>query len=373
MDFAFNEEQEEFRSSLRRFLSERAPLEKVRQWVDSDLGYDEAVWGQLSEQLGLPSLHIPEEYGGAGYSLLEAAVAMEELGRALTPVPYFASAAASYAVLLLGTEQQKKELLPGIASGETVGTLALSEPGQRSGSVTARAHSKGSDVVLTGTKTAVMAGHRADLLVVAALREGAGSPQDMGLFLVQGDAEGVTRTRVEALDLTRPMATVQLDGAVATPLGDGSGDLAAVGRLLDTGRAMLACEMVGGTEQCLQMSVEYAKDRLQFNRPIGSFQAIKHKCADMAVELDAARSAAYFAAFAAAESSDELAVAAPLAKAQAGDAFSFAASASIQIHGGIGFTWEHDAHLYFRRAQSDALLLGSSKENREALAVRAGL
>jgi alkylation response protein AidB-like acyl-CoA dehydrogenase len=372
VNFAFDEEQEEFRSSLRRFLTERAPLSAVREWVETDRGYDEGVWRQLADQLGLPSLHIPEEYGGAGDTLLEAAVAAEELGRALTPVPWFATATAAETILTFGTEQQKKELLPGIASGEIIATVAASERGRSFTTLApfeTRAQSRGADVSLHGEKVNVIAGHVADVIVVIASTAEGGA----GAYVVRADSDGVTRERRQTLDLTRPVATVTLEGATAERLGEGPVERATAQRSVEVARALLACEMVGGTEACLQMSVDYSKDRFQFNRPIGSFQAIKHKCAEMAVGLDAARAAAYYAAFTASEDSSELATAAPLAKAEAAEAFAFAAGWNIQIHGGIGFTWEHDAHLYFRRAKADEVLLGTTSQNRMLLADRVGL
>jgi alkylation response protein AidB-like acyl-CoA dehydrogenase len=375
MDFAFDADQEEFRRSLRRFLTDKAGSAVVRAAASTDTGVDPGLWRQLAEQIGLPALHVPEEYGGAGASLLEAAIAMEELGRALTPVPYATGLFATQAILLLGSEAQKKELLPDIAAGEAVAALAISEPGVATGptGVTLRATPRGADAVLTGTKSHVLHGHVADLLLVAAIDSDGSSPDDVSLFVVRTADGRVRVTRQDTFDLTRPVATLELDGVTATRLGAGEPGAAGFADVLDAARALLACEMVGGTERCLEMAVAYAKNREQFSRPIGSFQAVKHKCADMVVALDGARAAAYYAAMVAAQGGPELRTVAPLAKAEAGEAFAFAAGENIQVHGGIGFTWEHDAHLYFRRAKTDQLLFGSTAENRALLADRIGL
>jgi len=370
VDFAYDADQEEFRRSLRRFLTDKGDSAAVRAAAATETGVDDALWRTLAEQLGLPALTVPESHDGAGATLLEAAVAMEELGRALTPVPYAATLFATQAVLALGTPEQRAELLPGLASGERVGALALAEPGTAPGAVTLRAAARGTDHVLTGTKSHVLHGHVADLLLVAALDPDAAAAAPASLFVVRADAPGVSVRRVETLDLTRPLAVVELEGVSATRLGEAPGGLDGV---LDTVRALLACEAVGGAQRCLEMAVQYATHRVQFNRPIGSFQAVKHACADMAIELDAARVAAQYAVMVAAQGSDALATAAPLALAQAAEAFTLAAGQGIQVHGGIGFTWEHDAHLYFRRAKTVEVLLGSPAAQRALLADRIGL
>ena len=370
MDFAFSPDQDEFRTSLRRFLADKAPLSAVRAASETEQGYDADLWKQMSTQLGLPGLHLPEQAGGSGTGLLEPAIVMEETGRALTSSPYAAGLLSSLAVMHLGSAETQAELLPGIASGELVVTMALTEPASPTGitALQTTAHLRGDAVTLTGAKTLVEHGHTADVLLVSATGGDAG-PGEARLYVVRGDAPGLTRTRLSALDLTRPVAEVRLDGTPAVPLGE-IGDLQPV---VDLACALLACEMVGGTAACLEMSVGYAKDRHQFNRPIGSFQAVKHRCAEMMVALDGARAAAQYAVFAADEGSPELATVAPLAKAEASDAYTFAAGWNIQLLGGIGFTWEQDAHLYFRRAWADAALFGSPAAQRARLADRIGL
>ena len=366
MDFAFSSDQDEFRASLRRFLADKAPLAQVRASSATELGYDVALWRQMSDQLGLPGLHLPEEHGGSGTGLLEPAVVLEETGRALTSSPYTAGLLASLAVLRLGSERAHKDLLPGIAAGESVVTLAMTELASPTGAsgLQTTALSRGDGVCLTGTKTLVEHGHSADVLLVSATFEG-----DASLYVVQGDAPGLTRTRQDALDLTRPVAEVRLDGTPAVLLGQTGG----LDELVDLACALLASEMVGGIEACLAMATAYAKTRLQFNRPIGSFQAVKHRLAEMVVGLDGARAAAMYAVHVADRGSPELATIAPLAKAEASDAFTFAAGWNIQILGGIGFTWEQDAHLYFRRAWADAALWGGPAAQRARLADRIGL
>ena len=363
MDFSYSPDQEELRATVRRFLADRAPLATVRAASDTELGYDPRVWQQLATQLGLPGLHLPEEHGGSGTGLLEPAVVLEEVGRALDSTPYAAVLAASLAVLHLGSPEQQAALLPGLAAGETVATLALTElasPAGTSGLQTT-AQSRGDAVTLTGTKTLVEHGHSADVLVVSAAGD-----DGVRLYVVDGGAAGLTRSRLPALDLTRPVAEVHLDAVPAVPLGP----VAPLDGLVDVLCALAACELVGVTAACLDMSTAYAKDRYQFNRPIGSFQAVKHRLAEMVVALDGARAAAQYAAFAADQGSPELATVAPLAKAEASEAATFTAGWTIQTLGGIGFTWEQDAHLYFRRAWTGSAAYGGPAAKRTRLADR---
>jgi len=368
--FAYDADQDDFRASLRRFLADKAPLDKTRAAAESELGYDPGLWAQMSTQLGLPGLHLPEEHGGSGTGLLEPAIVLEETGRALTSSPYAACLLSSLAVQRFGDAAAQADLLPGIAAGELVATLATAELGSPAGLVGLQttALSRGDQVALTGTKVLVEHGHTADVLLVSATGADTGAA-GARLYVVRGDAPGLTRSRSEALDLTRPVAEVRFEATPAVPLGEAA-DLSP---LVDLWCALLAAEMVGGTSACLDMAVAYAKDRYQFNRPIGSFQAVKHRCAEMVVALDGARAAAQYAVFAADRGSPELATVAPLAKAEAAEAYTFAAGWTIQILGGIGFTWEQDAHLYFRRAWADAALLGSPAAQRARLADTLGL
>ncbi|HEY3701966.1 MAG TPA: acyl-CoA dehydrogenase family protein [Acidimicrobiales bacterium] len=371
MNFAFSEEQEELRSSVRRFLDDKSPIPEVRRLMESTDGYDPAVWAQMANQLGLQGLAIPEEHGGSGFTYVELIVVLEEMGRSLLCAPYFATIAlAGNAILTSGDDAAKKELLPGIATGDTIATLAFTEDNGRwdEGGITTTATRAGDGWTLDGHKMFVLDGHVANLLVVAAR-----TPAGLGLFAVEGDAPGLTRTPLATMDQTRKQARLELAGTPGRLIGADGGASAGLSRTLDLAAVALAAEQVGGAQRCLDMSVEYAKERVQFGRPIGSFQAIKHKCADMLLEVESAKSAAYYAGWAAAESSDELPVVASLAKAYCSDAYFHAAAENIQIHGGIGFTWEHDAHLYFKRAKSSELLLGDPTYHRELLAQRIGL
>jgi len=371
MNFGFSEEQEELRTAVRRFLADKSPETEVRRLMDTTEGYDPAVWSQMADQLGLQSLTIPEEYGGSGFSYVELTVVLEEMGAALLCAPYFSTVAlAANALLTSGDESAKKYLLPGLASGETIGTLAITEDNGRwdLGGIECAATGSGKEWTLSGHKSFVIDGHTANLLVVAA-RTSAG----ISLFGVTGDAAGMTRTPLPTMDQTRKQARIEFDGTPAWLIGVDGGAEAGLGKTLDLAAVALAAEQVGGAQRCLDSSVEYAKTRIQFGRPIGSFQAIKHKCADMLLEVESAKSAAYYAGWAAAEDSDELPVVASLAKSYCSEAYFHAAAENIQIHGGIGFTWEHDAHLYFKRAKSSELLLGDPSYHRELLAQRIGL
>jgi alkylation response protein AidB-like acyl-CoA dehydrogenase len=371
VNFAFSEEQEELRRSVRRFLDDKSPIPEVRRLMETTEGYDPAVWDQMATQLGLQGIAIPEEYGGSGFTYVELIVVLEEMGRSLLCAPYFATIAlAANAILTSGDDAAKKELLPGIAGGETIATLAFTEDNGRwdEGGITATASRAGDGWTLEGHKMFVLDGHVASLLVVAAR-----TPAGLSLFAVEGDAPGLTRTPLATMDQTRKQARIELSGTPGRLIGTDGGASAGLSRTLDLAAVALAAEQVGGAQRCLDMSVEYAKQRVQFGRPIGSFQAIKHKCADMLLEVESAKSAAYYAGWAAAEASDELPVVASLAKAYCSDAYFHAAAENIQIHGGIGFTWEHDAHLYFKRAKSSELLLGDPTYHRELLAQRIGL
>jgi len=371
MNFAFSEEQEELRRAVRRFLQEKSPETEVRRLMETEEGYDPAVWSQMAEQLGLQSLTIPEEYGGAGYAYVELIVVLEEMGSALLCAPYFSSVAlAANALLTSGDEGAKKSLLPGIASGSTIGTLALTEDSGswEIDSVALAASTTNDGWKLNGHKMYVIDGHIADLILVVGRTE-----QGIGLFGVTGDADGLTRTSLPTMDQTRKQARLEFSDTPAWLIGRNGGAEDGLRKTLDLAAVALAAEQVGGAQHCLDSSVEYAKTRIQFGRPIGSFQAIKHKCADMLLEVESAKSAAYYAGWAAAEDSDELPVVASLAKSYCSEAYFHAAAENIQIHGGIGFTWEHDAHLYFKRAKSSELLFGDPAYHRELLAQRIGI
>ncbi|MDQ1532865.1 MAG: hypothetical protein QOF28_626 [Actinomycetota bacterium] len=376
MNFAFSDEQEELRQTVRRFLEGKSPSAEVRRLMETTEGYDPAVWKQMGQELGLQGLHIPEEFGGQGYTFVELAIVLEEMGRVLLCAPYFSSVVlAANAILNAGTDAQKAELLPGIATGETIATLAFTEPNGKwdSAGITMEARADGDSYVLDGEKMFVIDGHTAGLIVVVARLAGTSGTDGIAFFTVDGDASGLTRTPLATMDQTRKQARLEFSGVRATPLGEPGAGWPALSKTLDQAAVGLANEMIGGAQFVLDMSVEYAKVRVQFGRPIGSFQAIKHKCADMLLEVESGKSAAYYAAWAAAEDNDELPVVAALAKAYISDAYFHCAAENIQIHGGIGFTWEHDAHLYFKRAKSSDIFLGDATYHRVLLAHRIGI
>lgn len=370
MEFELSDEQLEFQKSLRRMISDRSPIKDVREVIKTEAGWDEGLWQQFAEQAGLPALLVPEEYDGAGATLVEAMIVMEELGRGIVPSPFFATTAFGVVpILTFGSETQKQELLPSIAEGEVTMTTALTEPSGNWGpdGVEMVATGSGETATLSGTKSFVIDGHTADKIIVVAK-----SGDQYGLYLVDGDASGLTRTKQSTLDLTRPMATLEFDNVPATALGEpGSWDR--ISHVLDVAATLLAAEMVGAMEASMTMAVEYAKVRNQFSRAIGSFQGIKHRLAEMAVEVDTARAATWYAAYVGAEGQDEFPTAALVAKATAAAGFAFTASWTVQVHGGIGFTWDHDAQLYYRKAKSTELLLGSTTDTWLELAERLGV
>jgi alkylation response protein AidB-like acyl-CoA dehydrogenase len=366
MIFAFTDEQRELAATLRRFLQDKSPSSEVRRLMQTEAGYDPRTWSQLAGQLGLPGLIIPEKHGGSGAGPVELAIACEEMGRALLCAPYFATAVlAAQALLAAGDQDAADEFLPGIADGTTIAALAVCEDdgAWSADGVAARARRSGGGYVLDGRKSFVIDGHIAGLLLVVARADGGPS-----LFAVRGDADGLGRRPLQTLDLTRKQAALSLDAVPARLIGAEGSAAGVVAATLRLAAVALAAEQVGGAQRCLDMSVEYAKIRMQFGRPIGSFQAIKHMCADMLLEVESARSAAYYAAWAAQDGSDELPLLASVAKACCSEAYFRAAADNIQIHGGIGFTWEHDAHLYYRRAKSAELMLGTPAEHREIAA-----
>jgi alkylation response protein AidB-like acyl-CoA dehydrogenase len=371
VNFAFSEEQEELRKTVRSFLESKSPETEVRRLMETESGYDESVWKQMGEQMGLQGLAIPEEFGGSGYSYVELGVVFEEMGRALLAAPYFATVAlAANTLLQSGDDAAKKAYLPGIASGETIATVAFTEPSGKwdEAGISMTATASGDGYTLNGTKSFVLDGTTASLIIVAA-RTGKG----VSLFAVDGGATGLTRTGLSTMDQTRKQAKLEFANTPAQLIGNDGDGWKTLSTVLDLAAVALAAEQVGGAQKVLEMAVEYAKVRVQFGRPIGSFQAIKHKCADMLLEVESAKSAAYYAMWCASEMNDELPSVASLAKAYCSEAYFHATAENIQIHGGIGFTWEHPAHLYFKRAKSSELLFGDPAYHRELLAQRIGI
>ncbi|MFD0309614.1 acyl-CoA dehydrogenase family protein [Streptomyces sp. NPDC127119] len=374
MDATFTAEQDEIRRTLRELLLKRCGPEEVRAAVRTADGYDPGLWETLAQQLGLPGLALPEAYGGVGCTTTELALAAEEMGRALAPSPLLATAVLGAPLVLgLGSAGQRAALLPRIASGEL--TAALVVPGAalttalgltggnrgdwagggRAGGVQARRTDDGWR--LYGEADQVLDGHSADLLVVAAHTGGFARSRTLFFLVRELVREGATRVRQTSLDETRSQSRIQLRHVEAELLGDGEdadvgGVLARVG---DSAAAVLAAEAVGGADRVLERTVEYVKQREQFGRAIGSFQAVKHRLADLYVQVQGARSAAYYAAWATVEGQERVG---GLALAQALEALRVCAAEAVQLHGGIGFTWEHEAHLYFKRAAGDELLFG---------------
>ena len=371
MNFAFTDEQEELRKTVRSFLENKSSEEAVRVQMETEDGYDGAVWSQMGEQMGLQGLSIPEEFGGSGYGFVELGIVLEEMGRALLCAPFFSTAVlAANTLLQSGDDAAKAKYLPGIASGETIATLAYVEPSGKwdESGITMQATRSGDAYTLSGTKSFVLDGNAAGLIIVAAKTDAGTS-----LFAVDGDASGLTKTNLSTMDQTRKQAKLDFDNTPAELIGTDGKGWDTLDTVLDLAAVALAAEQVGGAQKVLEMAVDYAKVRVQFGRPIGSFQAIKHKCADMLLEVESAKSAAYYGMWCASEMNDELASTASLAKAYCSEAYFHAAAENIQIHGGIGFTWEHPAHLYFKRAKSSELLFGDPTYHREQLAQRIGI
>ena len=370
MNFAFSEEQETLREFVRNFLEEKSSEASVRDQMETDSGFDPDVWQQMSEQMGLQSLIIPEEFGGQGFGYVELIVVLEEMGRSLLCAPFFSSVVlAANTLIHSGDESAKAELLPQIASG-TIATLAFTEENGKwdQSGITMQASESEGGYTLDGSKMYVLDGNTAEIILVAAQ-----TTNGVSLFSVNAGAEGLTKTALATMDQTRKQSKIDFSGTPATLIGEEGKGWDILSTVLDLAAVGLAAEQVGGAQMCLDMAVEYAKVRVQFGRPIGSFQAIKHKCADMLLEVESAKSAAYYAGWCAAEMNDELPSTASLAKAYCSEAYFHAAAENIQIHGGIGFTWEHPAHLYFKRAKSSELLFGDPTYHRELLAQRIGI
>ena len=355
MSFSFSDEQEEFRSVLRRFLENKSPTTEVRRLMETEAGYDPEVWRELSQELGLTAIHIPEDYGGQGFGFVELGIALEEMGRALFCAPFFSSAVlAATAILNAGSEEEKQTLLPGIARGETLAALAFTEDNGRwdAAGVEATATPAGNKFILNGAKSFVLDGHSADLIVVLARSPGSSGDGGLSFFTVAGEAPGLTRRLLKTADATRKLARLEFDDVEATLLGASGEAAQSLGRTLDQAAVCLANEMVGGAEKLREAALDYSLMRVQFGRPIGSFQSLKHKAADMLIDVELAKSAAYYAAAAAAEEDEDLPALASLAKAAASEAYMQTAIHAIQIHGGIGFTWDNDTQLWFKRAKS---------------------
>jgi alkylation response protein AidB-like acyl-CoA dehydrogenase len=360
LQLADTEEQRELRATVRRFLADRSPLAVVQRHADTSEGDDRAVWHLLADQLGLQGLAIPEEYGGAGFSAVERGIALQEMGRALYDGPYLSTVVfAAELLMALDDEAARAEFLPRIADGSA--RVAVAFAGRRGAPVTATR--RGTSWVLDGSRGVVLDAMTADFLLVVAQ-----TPDGLGVFATEPSGAGVRRAPLPSLDLTRQVADVTFDAAPARRIGPGGDASAGVSASVDQALVALAAEQVGGALACLDMAVDYAKTRVQFGRAIGSFQAVKHKCADLLMRTEFARAAAAYAAWALVDAPDDAPLAAATAKAYCSDVFMRAAKANIQIHGGIGFTWEHPAHLYLRRAKTLELFLGAPRAQRARVA-----
>lgn len=370
MNFAFNEEQEEFRRSIRRFLEDRSPMSEVRRLMETQEGFDNGVWNQMANQLGLTGVAIPEEFGGLGFGQVELGIVFEEMGRALLCAPYFSTVALGANILLASDDDEAcSTYLPLVCSGEARLALGASESeSDWSTDTISTAATEGPEALITGTKPYVIDGLTATHFLLLAR-----SDEAISLYMVDGSEPSISRAAQVSLDLTRKLATVSFDKTPGRRVGGAGSGVSYYETMLAKAVVSLASEQVGGAQRVLEMAVDYAKMRVQFGRPIGSFQAIKHKCADMLVEIESAKSAAYYGSWAVDNEPGELPTVAYLAKAFCSEAYFHAAAENIQIHGGIGFTWEHDAHLYFKRAKSSELLFGSPAFFREKLAESIGL
>ncbi len=371
MDFAFSEEQEMLRASAREFLAKQCPPSYVRRMMEAEDAWDEAMWKRLAE-MGWTGLGIPEAHGGVG-TFLDLVVVLEETGRALLPGPFFSTMGMAVPTLLeAGSEAQKQEVLSRIAAGEARATVALTEPAGRwdADGVTMSAQQSGDGWRLDGVKLFVPDAGAADYTIVAA-RTRSGGEQGVTLFLVAGRPAEMTVTPLKTMDMTRRWYEVRFDGLLLpgdAVVGAVDQGWAPLKRALDWGAAALCAEMVGGAQHVLDASTEYAKTRQQFGKPIGIYQAVSHKLADMLLETESARSATYYAAWAVDADAPDRSLASSMAKAYTSDAYRRAAGNGIQVHGGIGFTWEHDMHLYFKRAKASEVTLGDATYHRELVA-----
>jgi alkylation response protein AidB-like acyl-CoA dehydrogenase len=372
MDFGFSEEQELLRGQARDFLDKQCSPAVVRSLMASESGHDKALWSRMVD-LGWTAIPFPEQYGGLGLGMVDLTVVLEEMGRHVTPSPLISAVGLAGMTLLYGAnEEQRQRWLPSLCDGTALGTVALVENSGRwdAHGVQLSAQRSGSGWVLRGEKAYVADAHIADWMIVVA-RTGAGDGDGVTLFVVDTNAPGVTVRNVQSMDQTRRMATVSFaDVSVDADRiigGEGRG-WSVLRRGVDRALVAISAELCGVAQRAMEMSVEYAKTRQQFGRPIGSYQAVSHKCADMLVQVESAKSLTYYAAWAVDNDVPEAPLAAAMAKAYASDAARQVTGAAIQVHGGIGFTWEHDMHLYVKRAKWGETMLGDAVYHRERVA-----
>jgi alkylation response protein AidB-like acyl-CoA dehydrogenase len=371
VDFGFSEEQEMLRQSARALLEKECPSPVVRKLMEDERGFDPALWAKMAE-LGWLGLVIPEQYGGGGLGYVDLVLIMEEMGRVVLPSPFIWTVMFAEAIKRAGNDEQKTSFLPKIASGELIATVAYLEPAGlwSADGIALSARKDSSGYVLDGTKLFVNDGHIADCFLVAA-RTGEAAERGITLFAIESKRTGVAVTRLTTMDQTRKLTEVKFtavraeESEIVGAVGNGWKTLSDV---IDRAKVMLAGEMMGGAQKVLEMTVDYAKVRVQFGRPIGSFQAVQHKCANMMIDVEGAKSASYYASWAVSNEAAEAPLAAALAKAAASDAFRRVSAEGVQVHGGIGFTWDHDMHLYFKRAKSSEFTFGDANWNRELVA-----
>jgi alkylation response protein AidB-like acyl-CoA dehydrogenase len=380
MEFGFTEEQEMIRSQAAEFLKNEYPIALVRELMENEHGYNHDLWGKMTA-MGWSGLIFPEEYGGSGLTFVELTVLLEEMGRALVPGTFFSAVLlAGLTLLEAASEEQKQCWLTSLAEGGLKATLALTEPNgswKAAGVSTVTAEHGDGEYIISGTKLFVPEAHVSDLIICAARTSSSAVPEEgISLFAIDRDSNGLNITLLQTMDQTRRVYEVSFE-RVRVPANRVLGGLGSawpvIERVINRATIGICAEMVGGAQKMLDMCVAYAKQRIQFGRPIGGFQAIQHKCADMLLLIESARSAVYAAAWAASKDEPDTALLASVAKAYTSDAYRFVTGEGIQIHGGMGFTWEHDAHLYFKRAKADEFNFGDANYHRARVAQFIGL
>ena len=370
MKFSFSEEQEEFRSFLRRFLEEKSPTTEVRRLMATDAGWEKEQWRKVNTELGLTAIAIPEEYGGQGFGLSEQCIVLEEMGRSLLCAPYFSSAVLTANAILYGaSEEYKKKCLPEIASGDLTASLAFTEEtgAWDISSMSMCAEKTENTYRLTGVKSFVLDGHMSDLIIVLAKVNDNSGSQRLALFSVDSTATGLTKNLLNSTDQTRKLAKLMFTDVEATCISSEDDVTEAMQKTFLKSCIGLSNEMVGGAERLREDTLEYVKMRMQFGRSIASFQVTKHKATDMLADVELAKSAAYYAAAAFDDGESDIAATASIAKASASEAYMQTAINAVQMHGGIGFTWDNDTHLWFKRAKSSEVFLGTADFHRELM------
>ena len=370
MKFSFSEEQEEFRSFLRRFLEEKSPTTEVRRLMATDAGWEKEQWRKVNTELGLTAIAIPEEYGGQGFGLSEQCIVLEEMGRSLLCAPYFSSAVLTANAILYGaSEEYKKKYLSEIASGDLTASLAFTEEtgAWDISSMSMCAEKTENTYRLKGVKSFVLDGHMSDLIIVLAKVNDNSGSQRLALFSVDSTATGLTKNLLNSTDQTRKLAKLMFTNVEATCISSEDDVTEAMQKTFLKSCIGLSNEMVGGAERLREDTLEYVKMRMQFGRSIASFQVTKHKATDMLADVELAKSAAYYAAAAFDDGESDIAATASIAKASASEAYMQTAINAVQMHGGIGFTWDNDTHLWFKRAKSSEVFLGTADFHRELM------